>query len=294
MGASWSIGNVHRDASLVPSLAPYVNKNALGGLLLGTFLLSLCYPLFHHLYQRYSEIYKRELRPHQRVVVIQHSIQALFLSLALFPTTYLLASFNFQAQTLDELGPKATMSAVFLGLVVVMYCLELASRIEIRPLLLLHHGATTIMGMYCVAYFTEANITTASLLVYFITYEAIIFVGLVLYRLWPAHDLTHRVLYIGMVVFGATRPLQVLTVLISLLVNRHHLIAHQAVLDGGVTVAFTLLQLYTLRIHYGMYLRSRALAYSSSSSPRFHYNSVVENTAIVVVETTMMTTTTIV
>lgn len=248
--------------------------------------------MFHHLYQRYSEIYRHELRPHQRVVVIQHTIQALFLSLAFVPTTYLLASFNFQDQTLDELGPKATMSAVFLGLVVVMYCLELASRIKPRPLLLIHHGATTVMGMYCVAYFTEANITTASLLVYFITYEAVIFVGLVLYRLWPAHEQTHQVLYIGMVVFGVTRPLQVLTVLISLLVNRHHLIVHQAVLDGCVTVAFTLLQLYSLRIHYGMFLRSRTLAYSSlsPSSPRFHYNTVVEGTAgVVVVETTMTT-----
>jgi hypothetical protein len=269
MGAAWSIGNVHRDASLVPSLEEYVNKNALGGLLCGSLLLSLCYSLFHRLYSRWSTVYQHELQPHQRVVVVQHSIQALFLSMAFLPTTYLLASFNFEEQTLTDLGPKVTMSAVFLGLVVVLYCLEIASRIDPRPLLLLHHGATAAMGVNCVANFTEANITTASLLVYFITFEALVFVGLVLYRLWPAHPLTPRVLWAGMVVFGVTRPLQVLAVLGSLLVNRDHVIAGQAVFDSLVTLAFTILQVYTLRIHHGLYLRSRTLAHS----PR-HYSSI--------------------
>lgn len=271
MAAGWSLANLHRDASLVPSLEVYVNKDALCGLLFGSLVLSLFYPVLHRFHWHFSSAYRNDLQPEQRVVVIQHSLEAIFFAAMFFPETYLLSSFNFESQSLDELAPKATCSAVFLGLVVVLYCLEIASRLSPRPLLLIHHGATAIIGVYCVLYFTEANIATASILAYFISFEAIIFVGLVMYRLHPTSLWTPRIIWYGMWVFGATRPLQVLAVFTSLIVNWDHIIVWQALLDCLVTIAFTMLQVYSLQIHYGMYNRSRAMTANHRASP---YSSV--------------------
>lgn len=270
----WGIGYLRRDASLVASLEPYIDRNVLGGVLLGCLVLSLSYPALESLFMCNSTTYRLRLTAEQRVVVIQHTIEALFFGLCFLPTTYLVLDFNFRPHTAEEMGPKVTISTVFLGLVVILYCLEVNSRsCHIRPILLIHHVGACLVGVFSAFVFTETTVITSSLLVYFISFEAIIFAGLVTYRLGCQH--APRVLWIGMSVFGASRPLQLLMVLASLWANRDHIVLWQGIASLCITVLFTALQLYTLTIHYRIYGKCRHWPESPSDS---HFDGAIAKT----------------
>lgn len=254
---AWS--HLQRDPSTVPSMESFLDRHVLAGILAGALVLSLSYPLLHTLYMRQNSTYREGLTAEQRIVVVQHTMEAIFLASWWMPTTYWVVHFNFctpaTTTAAAELGRTVTPSTIFLGTVVLLYCFELNSRLPLRPLIVVHHVGAGMVGVISALLYSEATVITATLLVYFITYEAILFAGLVLYRLGSRH--AARVLSMGMWVFGLSRPVQVLLVGASLYANRHHIVPWQGAASGIITLAFTALQSYTLTIHYQLYLKSR-------------------------------------
>jgi hypothetical protein len=90
-------------------------------------------------------------------------------------------------------------------------------------------------------------------LVYFITYEAVTFVGLIMYRLCPANRATRPIIVAGMLIFGLSRPVQIVWILTSLAVSWEHLVVWHAECQIILAFVFTALQLYSLNIHYSLY-----------------------------------------
>jgi hypothetical protein len=63
------------------------------------------------------------------------------------------------------------------------------------------------------------------------------------------------VIWSGMVVFGLSRPVQFIWIVASLVSAWEHVVLWQAVVQLGFTMVFTSLQLYSLTIHYSLYLK---------------------------------------
>jgi hypothetical protein len=63
------------------------------------------------------------------------------------------------------------------------------------------------------------------------------------------------VIWSGMVVFGLSRPVQFIWIVASLVSTWEHVVLWQAVVQLGFTMVFTSLQLYSLTIHYSLYLK---------------------------------------
>jgi hypothetical protein len=105
---------------------------------------------------------------------------------------------------------------------------------------------------------------------------------LFMYRVFPKSKLTQHVILAGMVSFGASRPIQVLWICGAIFGswNDENMIKWQAVMQLLVTCILTVLQLWTLKIHYGLWLRSRGEERSfgsqkeDESDPSYHASSV--------------------
>lgn len=159
-------------------------------------VLSLSYMILHRLYLTKSQTYRDELSRDQQVVVLQHSIEALFLGLIWAPFTYVILSVFFEEQPLDSLGNKVTALVTFMACVGIMYLIELASRFaNPRPLVVAHHLCAYLLGAVTMFLPTTANVKGASILIYFVTFESITFCGLVMYKLAPTHWWTRPVIW---------------------------------------------------------------------------------------------------
>jgi hypothetical protein len=92
-----------------------------------------------------------------------------------------------------------------------MYMMEIASRYDgARPIILFHHYLLTCTdGLMSLLFPTSVMLKTASILVYFIAFEAFTFVGLFMYRIFPNSKVTSKIILAGMVMFGGTHPIQV-------------------------------------------------------------------------------------
>ena len=256
---TWSMANIgdHLPAEVWES---FINHHTAAGVLLGTLFLALSYPLIHNILLSKSQVYRENLDLGHQVVVLQHAIEAVFLSLIFIPYTYVTLSVNFEEQQYDSFKNKTTVICTFMSVVIIMYLMEIASRFaNPRPLVVAHHLCAYLDGIIVLFFVTDANVKAASLLVYFITFEALTFVSLVMYRLCPTHRWTKPTILAGMVVFGSTRPIQFIWIIGSLLASWEHLVLWQAVFQITLTVVFTFLQLYTLTIHYTMYKKCGAL-----------------------------------
>ena len=254
---TWGLENIsiHLSTEIWQSLVTY---NAPGWLLLCILSISLSYPAVHKGLMQCSQIYAKELDAGQRTIVLQHAIEAMTLSLLFIPYTYTVVSIFFEDQPIEVLAQKFVALGTFMAIVMTMYMFELASRYSnLRPLVFAHHICAYLDGILTAFFLGTANIKAAFLLVYFITYEAIMFVGLVLYRLAPTHRCTCPTILVGMLVFGLSRPVQLVWVVGSLAATGFdNLATWQVALQISLTVCFTALQLYSLTIHYSIYQKA--------------------------------------
>jgi hypothetical protein len=181
------------------------------------------------------------------------SIEAMFLSLALVPLTYLVLSLNFEEQSIEALSNKVIALGVLMFGITIMHMMELVSRFQDqRPLVVAHRLCAYLDSIFPAFALSTANLKASSLLVYFITYEAVTFVGLIMYRLCPANRATRLTIMAGMVIFGLSRPVQIVWILTSLAVSWEPLVVWHDVSQIILSVVFTVLQLYSLNIHYSL------------------------------------------
>lgn len=250
---AWSVENIdgHLPGYMWESFATY---HVAAGILVGTLFLALSYPVFHQVYLRKSARYRDQLTRDQQIVVIHHSVQALTLSLLFVPFTYVVLSVNFEEQNVETLGKKFTALATFMSVIIVMYLIEIASRfVNLRALVVAHHLCAYMNGIVTAYFLDTANVKSASLLVYFITYEAATFMGLVMYRLVPDHKWTRPMIVTGMVTFGLSRPIQLIWIIAGLIEIWSDAILWQAIFQIVLATMFTSLQIYSLTIHYSLY-----------------------------------------
>uniref|UniRef100_A0A7S2YPI1 TLC domain-containing protein n=1 Tax=Entomoneis paludosa TaxID=265537 RepID=A0A7S2YPI1_9STRA len=252
MASKWSISNA--DSYIEgETWESFINHNVPAGMMLGVLVVCVSYPILHQVYMAKSAKY-RDLSTDQQVVVVQHTTQAIFLSIIFGPMSYLILSLFFEEQSSEKLGNKVAAIATLMFVVIIMYMVEIASRFRnMRPLVLAHHLCAYLDSIYPAFFLTTANMKAASLLVYFITYEALTFIGLVLYRLAPQNRWTRPTILTGMIVFGLSRPVQFVWIFGSLIATWDDLDVGHAIFQMVLTFVFTILQVYSLTIHWSLY-----------------------------------------
>jgi hypothetical protein len=224
-----------------------------------TILFSLAYIFAHKLLQRYSKKYNEIECSSKRIVVLHHVIEALVLFVALPPFTYHMIVANFQVhQEKDAVLSSIRVILRLCYIFMVMYTMELASRYEDpRALVVFHHLLASFDGYLLGVFPTNTMFKTGSILVYFICFEHLLFVGLLMYRILPNHKATPNTILAGMFLFGISRPFQLLWVgaVIFGSWNDESVVRWQAMLQIVVTLILTLVQVWTLKIHYGIWKR---------------------------------------
>lgn len=228
----------------------YVTGYSAGGVLAGIILVALSYTVFDRVWSSRSEKY-RSIPMEQQVVVIQHSIEAFFLALVFFPMTWAMLSSNFQVPFSEHFDQvRNSFIGIYMVWIVSTYFVELAARYKtIRTLVLVHHVCAAMDALLPLFAMTLVNVRCASVLTYFITFEAPVFMGLVMYRLFPLNAWTPTMIRIGMEVFGLTRPIQLAWILLIVVEHWDTSKAWQCIIQVLFGVFFSCLQLYTLVIH---------------------------------------------
>jgi hypothetical protein len=117
----------------------FVDHNVCAAMMIGVFVICMGYPLTHRTYVRYCRPYQA-LSREQQLVVIQHTIEAVMLSLLFAPLTYLLLSINFEEQEdLESFHKKVSAAGSLMFIVIIMHMVELASQYEHSRALVIAH-----------------------------------------------------------------------------------------------------------------------------------------------------------
>jgi hypothetical protein len=228
----------------------FFDRTFVYSVLVAILVLALSYLVMYQLLLRHAEPF-RSLTPDQQVVTVHHAIEAILLSLLFAPFTYLVLHMNFEVPvSLDSERKHFIAVAVFMCTIMVMYMIELAARLRSpRGLVIFHHVVAYSNGLFLTIVTSSANVKACSLLVYFIVYESVIFMGLVMYRLYPFHPATPKLLKWGMGIFAFSRPIQFIWIIASLAAMWNEIVVWQAVVQIMFTVVFTSVQVYSLTIH---------------------------------------------
>ena len=83
-----------------------------------------------------------------------------------------------------------------------------------------------------------------------------------MYRLAPTHKATRPIIMSGMLLFGFTRPIQFLWIIGSLIATWDDIIVAHAAVQIVLATLFTSLQLYSLSIHWSIYVKCGKLSES--------------------------------
>jgi len=261
-----------------------VTRWMIAGMLASTLVVTMMYTPVHRILLSKSNVYSNELSVDQQTVVVTHVVEVVILSLLFGPYTYLILSLNFQEQTHDSFRRKVSGLGTFMFSIVIMYLVEIAARHQKpRPLVVIHHLCTFANSILPCMFMSTANIRAASILVYSVTFEIVTFIGLILYRLVPQHKLTRPTILVGMVLFGATRPIQFLWILATLIVTWEDILLWQGIVQILFVCLFTGIQLFGMSIHYGIYKRLSRNAMDSVSSDKH-----ADEDCMVSVSTTMI------
>ena len=106
----------------------------------GEFFLAFGYHLIHKIILSKSQFYRENLDRDQQLVVLQHAVEAVFLSLVFIPFTYVTLSVNFEEQEYDSFKIKTTAVCIFMSVIIIMYQMEIASRFaNPRPFVVAYH-----------------------------------------------------------------------------------------------------------------------------------------------------------
>ena len=242
------------------------------GMPLICLLLSVSYPLIHKILLRFFKSYADITPASKQIVVLHHAVEAIVLSF-LFPifTAYMI-KVNFQIHEFDVIMADYKKIVYFSFTALFMYMLELASRVEKpRVIIIVHHLLACGDGIMVFWLPTSVMSKTSTVLIYFVFFEALTFVGLFMYRIFPEKKVTCHVILIGMLFFGISRPIQVLwvgVIAISSWKNGNDE-KWQIVFQGTVTLILSILQLKTLLIHYGIWKRLSSPAKKTNTKDSF-------------------------
>ena len=171
--------------------------------------------------------------------------------------TYVTLSVLFEHQEINALKGKVVSLLSMAAIITTNYLIEIATRFrDNRSMLLVHHMVAILDGVFALSFLSTVNLKVALLLAYFITYESITFVRLVMYRLLPCSKWTPRVILAGIVFMGTSRLFQVVSITI-VIVNVWDDILWHAIVQYIVTLLVTAIQIWSLTIHYGMLQRCK-------------------------------------
>ena len=219
---------------------------------------SILFPTTHrflvHNFEKYRDIESSQ----KKIVVLHHFVEFLALSI-IFPIfTYYMVRTFLQSHDIEIMRSNLISLAELCIVIMMMYCMELASRIEnVRPMVVCHHLLATTDGLLVFIFPSTVMIKTAIMLVYFVTFEAIVFLGLFMYRVCPQRKITARVIRIGMSIFAVTRPLQLLLVVAPIIASweDQNFVKWHAIMQIMITLILTVMQLWSLKIHFGILKR---------------------------------------
>ena len=260
MSTSWSLDPLLHDT--LPAKASesiFTDLRTVQLVYLSIMILAIAYPGVHKVLLRFSQQYSDMKRADKQITTLHHAVEALILSIAMPFFSYYMIRVNFQVHN----DPEVLLSdmryiANFMFCITIMYLLELASRFQNpRPIIVFHHTFACFAGFMVLLFPTSVMVKTASVLVYFICFEALTFVGFFMYRIFPNSKYTPKVVLAGMICFGITRPLQVLWVGAAAFGSWSdgNTVKWQAIFQIVVTTILTALQVFTLKIHYRVWKR---------------------------------------
>ena len=225
---------------------------------LSVLLLAISYPILHKLLLKLFKKYGSIKPACKQVIILHHAMEVLVLSILAPFFTYFMLRSNFQIHDVDVIISDCRMVFHFAILIMFMYMMELAARFENpRPLILFHHILACADGVMTAWLPTSMMLKTASVLMYFVTFESLTFVGLFMYRICPENKYTRKVILIGMILFGISRPFQVLWVgaIAYGSWNEEHEENWQVVFQCVITLILTIIQVYSLKIHLSIWKR---------------------------------------
>jgi len=220
--------------------------------------MSLLYPIMHKLLLKTCKNYKSLKNQSKQIVVIHHAVEFIVLFSVLPFYTYFVVRGLFRESNPGEAIADAGGALRCGVFILLQYAFELSSRFEQpRPIVVFHHVLALVDMTLCAFFSTSVVLKTGIILVYAICFEGPTFLGLFLYRMLPNHPVTPKVILVGMVVFGITRPIQ--CVLVGAIIfghwNEENVMKWQSVVQLVVTILLTTVQFLTLKIHYGVWQR---------------------------------------
>jgi len=254
MTISWSL-----DPLLYHNLSEIVCERIIGDIkvtqvaLLSGLLLSGFYPIMHKMLLKIFKTYRTINPACKQIVILHHAMEALVLSVLTPIFTYSMFRAFFQVNDIDAVVSDIRMCAHLSIMIMFMYFIEMAARYESpRPVVLLHHILSCGDAVMVTVFASSVMVKTSAVMVYFICFEALTFAGLFMYRVCPENKYTSKVIFVGMITFGITRPLQVLMVggVAYGSWNDESQENWQIIFQCIVALLLSSLQLFTLKIHY--------------------------------------------
>lgn len=228
-----------------------VNLRLIGYVLGAALLMCGLYKLIIKSFTRYSVTYGR-LEHGKQKTLVQHVFNAVVLLLCLPPLTYINVSLQFQANKSEEETLMAIRWNIILMIVVMLtFIFDFIYRdFRMRWFLAMHHILALSNGMFTAFFMSHSNFKASSLLVYFATYEGLSYFALVMYRIYNDKAFAGSSLIAGVAIVGITRIIQVTWIIGSLATVWNNLILWHAIVQCIFTASFTIIQLYSLKIHY--------------------------------------------
>lgn len=241
-------------------------------LLINVLLLALGYPFLHRVLLKLFKSYGDIKPSSKQVIVLHHAMESILLTILLPIFSHYFFRVFFQVHEIGPMISNVRACTRFGFLILIMYLFEVSSRYESpRPLVLFHHVLAYVDGNLAAWITSSIMVKTALILVFFICFEAFTFAGLFMYRICPENKYTSKMIIFGMIVFGLTRPLQIL--LVGAVAygswNDESQEKWQIIFQCVVTMILSTLQLYTLKIHYAVWKRATIIP---GEACRFQYD----------------------
>ncbi len=254
----WSVSHISSTLPTEVWQSLFSNDDLLLSIYLSWLPVTIAYITIHYIFSKFVAAYNN-LSSDSQTVVIHHAIESVVLLLCFIPMTYLTMSILFEEQTLPDLKSKFIPLITIISTIIITYLLELASRHRNpRPILILHHLVTYFDASFVLVFQSTAIIKVALVLTYFITFEAMTFVGLLCYRLFPLNRFTPNIILAGMILMAASRPFQIILIFGFLFSAWSDLVLWHAIVQMVVTIILTAIQIWSLSIHYGLWKKSLA------------------------------------
>lgn len=220
--------------------------------------LSLLFPFTHQLLLKVCKEYRAMKTSKKQIVVVHHALEAVILSVVLPFFTYYMLKVNFKEMDLSEFTSSVRGIIKCAFCVLMLYPFELVSRFEEpRPLVIFHHVLSFSDFLLSIILMSSVTVKAAMILGFLICFEAPIFMGLFMYRMFPKSRYTSKVMFLGMLSFGLTRPIQVIWIGAAVFGSWNHenVVKWEGLLQIVITLVLTAIQLFTLKIHYGIWQR---------------------------------------